>query len=1205
MIRTVEALHYRSLRYVRQDLQRFHVLVGPNASGKTTFFDVIRFLGDLVAGGLDAAIAERTDNLRDLFWLRQGGRFELAVEIDVPDAHGGTRTYDGCRYEIAIGIDPESQENAILAERVLLFHFARGTAPRERTLFPERLLAPETVLTPRNARGVRTLVNKGHNGNDTFYDETGKGWDHAFRLGRRRSALGNLPEDESKFPVATHLKRLLNEGPQSLVLNSALMRRASPPGQATAFRPDGANLPWVVEDLRRRDPRRVQAWVAHLRTALPDVGDVPTVERPEDRHRYIVGCYEGSLQAPAWMVSDGTLRLLALTLPAYLPGLRGVYLIEEPENGIHPRAVETMYQSLSSMYGAQVLMATHSPVILSLAQPSDVLCFARTADGSTDIVNGAGHPGPQGLAGRDEPRRALRGWGVGMTLFAPPVRDLVVLVANKNMESTVQGILARPESVPWQVGFDDAPASIVAAMSGKSRTATRASVVLLPTAAYVAATGNLGPDQDGRLVDAGWLPYDLDLLRNGMPHGQRSEAVRRLELQMLAAGWTVEQIVAALAGQPWIQAMRRNIVGWLTADVLRAAAWRAEQNAPAVGGSASLWTPRGRRRTSSDPEDRTGGTGGTQGLRALAEALARRLSDPGFELDEAIAIAVADAADPERLEADLRQAVAEACTRWAAQQPTAPASGGQQPPKDPGTPAGAAPEGADDDEPAAAATGKGRKRRGPPAGATVLSPSEEELRRRLKAPKRSAQRRGANEDSDLVRLSAPVRLGSVWVRHPGLQAIKHAVLRIGDFILRLARATAEYIAQYEEGIVLVHEGPVPTEADGRSHRRNGWVERVSRRLQLHLDRLLEGPKYCGRRAVFREAPAFNGQGDLFHVHHSTHAPCGQRGCRRCAEIVAAMELAEHSERLRMIYGDEPVVVLRCSTRGFGLPAAQAAARKLLATSEVRQAAGGPGVLCGYLCAEPQDGRIGYCLLLVVPSERQEAVTAAVRAAWCRLAPGGTVAPAKLAGLPETTNALEALVVSHVFSDRAILAAAGAHLVSAEVARAAYGIEIGCDPAHPDAGPVRRWVASPGWRGLLPVLDEVPAGAYLDPGSCPECQEAQRTAAAEGVFGDTGSDDAVLSPDGGGGAAGATGTGGSEDERLAAMRRAPDVHEVQVPGTDITVLVGAPCRWDGQALAEPMWWKFDRKPLREIRMPYRGEALAVLVPEHALRRPGAA
>jgi len=79
-------------------------------------------------------------------------------------------------------------------------------------------------------------------------------------------------------------------------------------------------------------------------------------------------------------------------LPAYLPDLGGVFLIEEPENGIHPRAVESVLQSLSSVYGAQVLVATHSPVILGLVKPRDVLCFARTREGATDIVNGADHP---------------------------------------------------------------------------------------------------------------------------------------------------------------------------------------------------------------------------------------------------------------------------------------------------------------------------------------------------------------------------------------------------------------------------------------------------------------------------------------------------------------------------------------------------------------------------------------------------------------------------------------------------------------------------------------------------------------------------------------------------------------------------------------------------------------------------------------------
>lgn len=92
------------------------------------------------------------------------------------------------------------------------------------------------------------------------------------------------------------------------------------------------------------------------------------------------------------MASDGTLRLLALTVPAYIPDFSGVFLIEEPENGIHPRAVETMFQSLSSVYDAQILMATHSPVILSVTDARDVLCFARNQEGATDIVSGDQHP---------------------------------------------------------------------------------------------------------------------------------------------------------------------------------------------------------------------------------------------------------------------------------------------------------------------------------------------------------------------------------------------------------------------------------------------------------------------------------------------------------------------------------------------------------------------------------------------------------------------------------------------------------------------------------------------------------------------------------------------------------------------------------------------------------------------------------------------
>lgn len=233
-------------------------------------------------------------------------------------------------------------------------------------------------------------------GNDNFYSETydrsGKGWTPSFKLGPHKSALRNLPADEKSLPGATWFREYPGAGVQRFVLNSLRIRQPSPPMKVKGFLPDGSNLPWVVARLRESDQERFRGWIAHLQMALPDLVDMTTIERPEDRHRYLVYEYAGGLKVPSRLASDGTLRLTALTLPAYLVDLEGVYLIEEPENGIHPRAVATVYDSLSSVYTAQVLLATHSPVVLSAAGMQDVLCFAKDDEGASDIVLGTEHP---------------------------------------------------------------------------------------------------------------------------------------------------------------------------------------------------------------------------------------------------------------------------------------------------------------------------------------------------------------------------------------------------------------------------------------------------------------------------------------------------------------------------------------------------------------------------------------------------------------------------------------------------------------------------------------------------------------------------------------------------------------------------------------------------------------------------------------------
>ncbi len=399
MITLIEATNYRCLRYISQPLGSFHILVGPNASGKTTFLDVISFLSQLVSNSLDFAINERTKSFQDLTWRGSGDRFELAIEAKIPENlqklfNKENNPFDTIRYELAVGFDKKSRQLGILEERALL-KVARVKELIQKSIFP---MGPDFVpsLMTKGTRNSLTIVNKVREGNDyfrtEFYKEKKSSWQYAFRLGPQKSALGNLPDDETQFPATTWLRNLLTEGVQPFVLNSLLIRKASPPGQVRGFKPDGSNLPWVIDDLQKKNPEKFREWISHIQTALPDITSIRTIEREDDRSRYLILKYQDGLEIPSWVVSDGTLRLLALTLPAYLPELKGIYLIEEPENGIHPRAVETVFQSLSSVYDAQILLATHSPVILGISKPEDVLCFAKTAEGSTDIVAGNLHP---------------------------------------------------------------------------------------------------------------------------------------------------------------------------------------------------------------------------------------------------------------------------------------------------------------------------------------------------------------------------------------------------------------------------------------------------------------------------------------------------------------------------------------------------------------------------------------------------------------------------------------------------------------------------------------------------------------------------------------------------------------------------------------------------------------------------------------------
>ncbi len=402
MVRKVEILRYKSLKYEQVFLSPFAILIGPNGSGKSTFLDTFSLIKDIFDADIEQAIYKRCKAPDELLWGREGEDFQLAFELQIPEeikAKLKEPEYGYVRYEIAIRVFPELK---IERENLYLKKEPNTEKEKESLLFPEQEVeVPENiVLLPQNhlPQGSQRIISRQATGK-AYFESENTGWNITYTLRLLRSSLSSVPEDEEKFPVALWLRDFFLEGVKYIHLNNENMRRPCPAYGDLTFSHDGSNLPRIVKKLQEDPSGLYQQWFEHVQTTLTDIEKIEVAEREEDRSLFLRLRYRNIGDVPSWGLSDGTLRLLAQTLIPYLPQKNLIYMIEEPENGLHPLAIETVFNSLSSAYNNQILVATHSPLFLQLADLGQILCFAKTETGVVDIIQGDKHPRLKQLKG--------------------------------------------------------------------------------------------------------------------------------------------------------------------------------------------------------------------------------------------------------------------------------------------------------------------------------------------------------------------------------------------------------------------------------------------------------------------------------------------------------------------------------------------------------------------------------------------------------------------------------------------------------------------------------------------------------------------------------------------------------------------------------------------------------------------------------------
>jgi predicted ATPase len=165
--------------------------------------------------------------------------------------------------------------------------------------------------------------------------------------------------------------------------------------QETRLQGDGSSVSSVLYHICQRADGKAQ--VLDFIRSLPeqDIRDVTFLETP--RHEVMVRLEESfgrkSAQREAALLSDGTLRVLAVVTALLSVTEGSTVVIEEIDNGVHPSRAERLLENILKVANERqlkVLLTTHNPALLDALPtrliPDIVACFRDPVTGGSRLT---------------------------------------------------------------------------------------------------------------------------------------------------------------------------------------------------------------------------------------------------------------------------------------------------------------------------------------------------------------------------------------------------------------------------------------------------------------------------------------------------------------------------------------------------------------------------------------------------------------------------------------------------------------------------------------------------------------------------------------------------------------------------------------------------------------------------------------------------
>ena len=350
LINHLKITNFKSIdSLILENVQPFSVFAGANGCGKSNFFDALNFISEFIRSGIDDA-------------LRKHGGYE--------HVHSQKRRKNFARR----------------------FDFEITVSFLENLSFKYTLSINELDKSPQIAE--KLIVNN-----------------HEL-LKREEGQLPKIREGDQervidKFPGNYSALLLFSDLPLGQLLRNIRLYRIDPnrakepdnSGQdPTILDTKGDNLASVLGRMEQNEKFR-DTIVEWMEIIVPSIEKINTERQKLDSKTAILFKEVGTKrQFPAHMVSDGTIYALSLLVAILDAPEYSLVLIEEPERGLHPKAINELVSLIREQgcSGTPIWMSTHSEAVVRALHLNE-LWLVDKKDGKTSMQNAT----KQGLTDED------------------------------------------------------------------------------------------------------------------------------------------------------------------------------------------------------------------------------------------------------------------------------------------------------------------------------------------------------------------------------------------------------------------------------------------------------------------------------------------------------------------------------------------------------------------------------------------------------------------------------------------------------------------------------------------------------------------------------------------------------------------------------------------------------------------------------------